>query len=91
MTEKRKEFLKSLGNENVTDGNRVFAAMNTSARTREEYAKAREEEKKTKEFIQSIKLSNADSIFAAINMSSRARERVAKAKIAITDSKESLR
>ena len=44
MTEKRKEFLEQLRND---DADKIFAAMNTSARTRESYAEAERNSKET--------------------------------------------
>ena len=92
MTEKRKEFLEQLRND---DADKIFAAMNTSARTRESYAEAERNSKETKEFIKNLRVTDdmdqSQAVYAAMYLSSSARDRLARAQKLVDDSKESLR
>lgn len=96
MTEKRKEFLEQLSQtNNETDENKVFAAMNTSGRTREIYAEAERNNRETKEFIKNLKVTDdmdhSQVVYAAMSLSGSARAKLAKAQKLVDDSKESLR
>ena len=96
MTEKRKEFLEQLQKtSNEPDGNKIFAAMNTSGRTREIYAEAERNSKETKEFIKNLRVTDdmdqSQAVYAAMYLSSSARDRLARAQKLVDDSKESSR
>ena len=96
MTEKRKEFLEQLSQtNNEPDENKVFAAMNTSGRTREIYAEAERNSKETKEFIKNLRVTDdmdqSQAVYAAMYLSSSARDKLAKAQKLVDDSKESSR
>lgn len=96
MTEKRKEFLEQLQKtSNEPDGNKIFAAMNTSGRTREIYAEAERNSKETKEFIKNLRVTDdmdqSQAVYAAMYLSSSARDKLAKAQKLVDDSKESSR
>lgn len=92
MTEKRKEFLEQLRND---DADKIFAAMNTSGRTREIYAEAERNSKETKEFIKNLRVTDdmdqSQAVYAAMYLSSSARDRLARAQKLVDDSKESSR
>ena len=98
MSEKREEFLRGL---RPADGNKVFAAMNTSGRTREAYGKAEIENKKaierSLEFKKAVKNWNLAPDAALIESGEIryhmdiAEKNLNQAKKDIEDSKQSIR